>query len=284
MRRHGLGVAMKFVSNLFTTVVLLTAVSINSEAGVDGRVPRGLGDDVIIKNYTVRFVEHVDGRKKPFCSGVVTSPGRVTTAGHCLSGMSKENIFVEIYNPKTKKYTEHAIKNMAYVDSRDLRSDVEDLGIVALVDPPADYPNGSLGITKSCDTNAPLISAGFGMNETGQVGQLRLNEYVVQRTNSRKLKQEVFLKQKEGSTCYGDSGGPVFCRIGGRLAIVGINASITEGSDPISLRPDEQKKNPGFCRGNRYLRAVGVVAANERVNEISDALTHVDKEENQVAQ
>jgi hypothetical protein len=131
-------------------------------------------------------------------------------------------------------------------------------GDIALVSVEKDLPvQASIPTVNpyDCDENSPLLVAGYGANEDNLPSPLlKIATYQFsapptepnwpiyrRRANPKPSNQNaIFMKANNGRMCPGDSGGPVFCKANGRIALLGINNAISNTSR-IHRRLSQQK-------------------------------------------
>lgn len=146
------------------------------------------------------------------CSGTLVGDNVVLTAAHCLSAGRVEVSFTspsgaELARLEPVRTTTHPTRDVAIVE---LPASVVELGVV----PIAIDESGGVA------ANDWIQIAGFGVTETGSVGELR---FVA--TSVIELTDRTFRVSAEGraAACFGDSGGPALVRDPeGALVVAGV--------------------------------------------------------------
>lgn len=218
---------------------------------------------------TVRLVYRYEGKYKPFCSGGSIGPNEALSGGHCFNGskvreaLETGGVFVEYYDPrKSGKVTR------VQVDSIERRQDEK--GDVAYLRTRGKAPNDqSIPMAYGgCDAGSPYFVAGFGLDEkdalpnyakysTYQEASAEERDAVGKSNVESKLKNPrsedwLILKAQVGRTCAGDSGGLVYCKSKGKLAIAGISTAIW--SDKLQ-NTDVSLSDVGSCRRSPFMSA-----------------------------
>lgn len=221
----------------------------------------------IIRQYTVRLVRPQDGEMRTFCSGILHGPGEILTAGHCLSEKNAANIFVEIYDLKTKAYKRYPATGGTFAFNRVKDSQNppigKDIGLLKFDSKNANFPQMSLPQTDKCDSNK-IIQAGFGTDESRKTGNLNFNYYEIADTNDGTvLEDEISFASKVGKACGGDSGSPLYCMSNGRLSILAITSMMASGAG-TAIKTDDVVKR---CKVRRYLRATEVLQLRKHLSD-----------------
>lgn len=251
---------------VFFLVVSTASRSLAGAGGTSG-VFVWNSDSALIREHSVRFLRpDKDGKLIAYCSGIIQNPGEVITAGHCLKGLESKTLYIEVYDSKAQKYQRfQVLKRSAMFDHTEAKVD---LGVATfLPNKKMGLPNKSLPVAfEGCDKGSKIYTSGFGLNDQEKTGELRINEYeVAPPMEDPVVHHEVFLKSKNGQACFGDSGGPVFCKSKGRLAILAISSNIYQ---PMEIK--ELSKTSKFCRTIQYLRATDFNGANEVLQKLRE--------------
>jgi V8-like Glu-specific endopeptidase len=170
------------------------------------------------------------GKKFDLCTGVLIAPRVVLTAGHCMIGQT-ENAVV-IFRRTLLNAPESAFRVVArYSVPEGFDADVADGGdpddiALVLLDRPA--PPSAAPLPVSLIPVAPLTKgvmlAGYGAAKYDQKkDRISGNAGLVLRTAVAEIvdwADFVTLDQRKAGFCRGDSGGPVYAEVGGRLALI----------------------------------------------------------------
>ena len=183
----------------------------------------------LIEQVAVRFVRRdTHGDFAPFCSGVLTGPDEILTAGHCLINektkkLSLKEVYAEVYNPVT------GWRERIRVQSARAKYRLTEKGIdLALVKLERNSP-GRMSLPMAfagCDDDSSII-AGFGATDSGEMSE-QLNTACYADAKEFNSKNWVALHSIGNHACVGDSGAPVLCKSRGRIAIKAIHNGATD--------------------------------------------------------
>lgn len=279
------------LSFVWLITYLTIGVTNSAFAVVDGHRAMGgthssVGDDLAIRQNTVRFVSFADGGYVPFCSGIQSGNGEVISAAHCFSSnqsislLESGQTYAEVYDPSSPRKPRRI--RVAKVEQRE--DQVADLAVVRLERQPPTVPGIPLALA-GCDASTAYKIAGFGVTESNRMSEnVRVADYrtiapeelrgprkFIRTTLDNHAREWLVLKKTgAGSICPGDSGGPIFCRSRGRLAVAGITANIAEYplSRPLGRLglPKPQAKSE-FCRDSADTVAGTLLSASIPVLE-----------------
>ncbi len=158
------------------------------------------------------------GGKKYQCTGVIVAKNAVVTAAHCLE--KAQRVMVEFDNPSGIVQTVPVSGFMCH-DWYELKNSLVayDICIIKLNLP---IPDGFLATRISLRLprdHDPVVGVGFGNDENGRQSVLKYFEGYVERVA---VKGSFVIEGGTGHSCHGDSGGPAFARVSGRLDLIGI--------------------------------------------------------------
>jgi secreted trypsin-like serine protease len=171
------------------------------------------------------------GEVRWICTGTLIGPRTVLTAAHCLVGASEDLVRPEEVRFSTEGWVYLASRvAIAAGYDPDSAGPWDDLGIVSLDEAPAVEPIPFSRAAPDVSTRAAVI--GFGVTRasgpgTGRgAGRRRRATIMLGAVFDREIEYEV----EERGACYGDSGGPIVQRIGGRERVVGVTSRGTHWS------------------------------------------------------
>lgn len=169
------------------------------------------------------------------CTGVILDEKTILTAGHCEKGEKnrkiKSKIFdgssITYFNEKKNKFEKmsgalYASAQFEGVEKGNLG--LKDAAAISVSKISGKYPRLKIVDPKTLKGGEPLIVAGFGEDETNNVGKLKYlkGSYI---TTTAKDGSEVALvlsDENSDKTYKGDSGGPTFRANGCSLELAGI--------------------------------------------------------------
>ena len=162
-----------------------------------------------------------------FCSGVLVSPTRVLTTGHCITRMGNE-VYDKwskfIYEPQTLivriNGKEHVVKDVNLAPSYTEHSTFlgEDLAMLDLAKPSSVKP---LVLAKATD-----LSAG---NKVRMIARKKEAFTVIKKTKLYGPNLVIFTNGSRAGICQGDSGGALLIEKGGNTLLAGILSAQEDG-------------------------------------------------------
>ena len=204
------------------------------------------------------------GQHIPVCSGTLISPRVFITAGHCTDLLTKEDLPTYVsFDPTYKPGASKVIKGTPYLHPKYCFSDKEgcgglpiryDAGVVVLKEPVRMATYGTLpeaGLVDTLKEGQRLTTVGYGANrfdidrepplppqpvflQDRYRATVRLLNTIDPAVGEMSIKTTgvSFIKGKGESSCYGDSGGPLF--VGDQQTIVGVTSL---SSTPVCRGP-----------------------------------------------
>ncbi|GEM_PF-2193734 len=192
------------------------------------------------------------GRGSFTCSGVLIQRDIILTAGHCLGAPGWAQLEAHFKTDKQKKGPViPVIKQLRPWAKQPFERpfDQDDIAVLKLkTAAPANYETATLLIDPSVIKNGmTLIQAGYGRNiirdsfmSKSGVGVLRQKAQIV--LNAQYGQREFLMSIVAGGTCSGDSGGPAYVPLNGKLYLAGIASRMTTNN-----RVMENGKEEYYC-------------------------------------
>lgn len=171
------------------------------------------------------------------CTGVFISQTSVLTAAHCFSGRPNEALVATAgYSGSPTQYVIHPLYDGS-VDSP------FDLAIIKMDTPLSSGPVPLL-LSKNPEAGEEAVVYGYGKDEHGAeaIARIRAGEVPLKATSTTFVGYDqgtaAIISTGEGSTCSGDSGGPVLVKNdAGQFGIIGVTRAGPRGCSAETGRP-----------------------------------------------
>jgi trypsin len=189
----------------------------------------------------------------PFCTGVIFDKRTIVSAAHCVKGAPNGVLAITAGSGKAPQkksipFARSQMKAHPFWDSRDMHSsDIDplptypknDIGVIVLSeDLPEWVKPVPLKLIGPVSAGDHALLAGFGitqnLDENGipnsqmeSRGLLRRAEVAIETVNDRgwELVYKPLLEQHNGTSCHGDSGGPMFFKeADGSITVIGVTS------------------------------------------------------------
>lgn len=201
------------------SATLPSAAALCASAGAIPKIFNGSDCANPTQSPVVQLVLQVGGNGVT-CSGVMLTPTRLLSAGHCFQSSTQRAAAV----------VRDANGNAKFVNAKSWvvhpgysQSDQGILNDVAVVTLSAAMPNPTMPLVVSSPSQKGngVFLAGWGLpNSDLAVGYALLS-------NVTELQLEVSFQGQLSNSCSGDSGGPVYRPVGGRQGVVGLTSTGT---------------------------------------------------------
>jgi hypothetical protein len=230
---------------------------------------------------TVRFLMSTEKGVEHLCSGVIVADRRILSAAHCFQDADVKKALLDgritmvfpTQNP-TKPYDSIKLDPDAILRPPESQKHVDLAMVKVVLDFPRDMkvPLANSG----CINGSPYVIAGFGASRKSKsprdlenltLRSVKLKKYDAGGGPFINLERTLDVKSgvSNGMGCYGDSGGPTFCKVDQkRWALAGINVRTfprTNGSIHTTLTPSQH------CDSSVYFRSTSI---NHNIDLIAD--------------
>jgi V8-like Glu-specific endopeptidase len=183
--------------------------------------------------------------ESPICTGTLVAPTVVVTATHCLLGFPASEIGVVAgvldarSPPPGSLYSAATVTtNPSFVQPEPADEDglgnAYDIGVITLENPVTTLDHVEILAPGQVDTalseGTPVVISGYG--STSLQAPDVAGELYVAETPYRRRTQWEFIAGQSGSpdTCWGDSGGPAYAKLGDQLVLAGVTSRAISGS------------------------------------------------------
>lgn len=186
------------------------------------------------------------------CSGVLIERDVILTAGHCMGAPGWAQLEAHFKKDKNKSGPVISIVKQLRPWTKqpsERAFDQDDIAVLKLKTPaPANYQTATILDDPSLIKNGmTLIQAGYGRNVVRDsfigksgTGILRQKKQTV--LNSQFGQKEFLMSIVGGGTCSGDSGGPAYLEMNGKLFLAGIASRMTTNNRVV-----ENGKEQYYC-------------------------------------
>lgn len=214
-------------------------IQINEQQGVIG------GDTVEAGTSVSRStVGLYDNKSKALCTGTLISEELVLTAAHCIDPTSNELVvyFGRDFKNADKSLMRPAVRTLVHAQYEPSRAeDTHDIALIRIQGPlPEGFvPAPLLKDYSQVQKDTRIIVAGFGLNWSWGIkrgaGTLRTTDLKVKRAQYGSSEVMIDQSLRKG-ICSGDSGGPAYLEVEGRLHLLGVASR--GDSIPLPLTPN----------------------------------------------
>lgn len=223
----------KSMTALFVTAALLSGVACSktqtaSEVADAQHASIVNGRPVLATDAFAKYTVAVGPADEPQCTGVVIGAHHVLTAGHCAEAIQGGVVIFALDYSKASTITRKITKITAHpqycpscTESVSL-GDTNDVTVVQFEgELPAGYEVVEFAPKSAIVSKAQVHLAGFGANENYDYETImKVTEVPVNEVGTSEFNTD---ETKSGS-CNGDSGGPAYLEINGKLTLAGITS------------------------------------------------------------
>ena len=155
------------------------------------------------------------------CTGTLIASNVVLTAAHCLNGSFCQSLSVRDSTGQTS-FASSCKLHPQYSSSDDI-TERNDIALIFLESAPF-ARIAPIHIDEDFIVGESLVLAGYGRNESGNFKDLRAASNALQSVTSFGLVSRYDVGDSSGTTCNGDSGGPLFIRRGDAWYVAGVTS------------------------------------------------------------
>lgn len=195
-------------------------------------------------------------RSGVFCTGVLIAKNLVVTAGHCTGvSMYPSEMFVIFGTDLRGKLEKRRVLGGKVAPQWPLLTPEQEKnwGDIAVLRFEGEAPEGYerarlLGDSAQLKDGMDVVLAGYGLaNMSPPEDPEKLMHVIVKMSDAKYSETEVKFEQHQGKgACHGDSGGPAFATINGKLFLIGVTSrSATEAGGGTCLEGSIYTSIPG---------------------------------------
>ncbi len=157
-----------------------------------------------------------------YCTGVLVNPYVVATAGHCVDGITPDQVFFGT-NPKSKKGVFVDVADSHAHDDFNHAKLLNDIALIGLAELAPAKPVRVAKADTEIEVGLEVRIVGFGLTSgtANNTSPKRVGHTKVDGVGSTTFR----FKASPAQTCHGDSGGPAFAKIKGKDTLVGITSA-----------------------------------------------------------
>jgi len=198
-----------------------------------------VGGTEVAKNDEI--AKHIVGIEHPFygvfCTGILIKKNVVMTAAHCTDvGADVRSIHIVFGNNLMDKLEKRKVLGGKTTDKwpkltpAELNNLKAEWGDVALFKFDGEAPKGFepariLGNAAQLKNGMDVVLAGYGLTAMPSSDPMKLMKATVKLTDAKYTASEIQFDQHDGKgACHGDSGGPAFAKINGKLFLIGVTS------------------------------------------------------------
>lgn len=197
-------------------------------------------NDILAKKVVMLLTKK--GKEVSICTGTPISKDVILTAAHCVDGAEKTDVAVVFHTDVTCESgfnsDKQAIKVQDFISHSGYSRKADATNDLALVKMnssiPSDYEISEIYDGTSELSTDQVTLAGYGITDEDGKGAMFLRTTTKSFKNDITVEKEnIVMEQKHTGVCSGDSGGPVFVEVGGKLKIAGVNSVVSGKKEAI---------------------------------------------------